>query len=213
MLRGTRGHVRRDESDRLRTRRSAHRHPAPAAQPGAGRAHRAAAEPVPVAGRHGPSPGSPGRSGRRAHPARRRAAGVPGRLLSRMCGPSRRCAHACWPRKADGAKHSTGPGSRACPRTTTSRTCREFEHITLAKVLLARYATDGDKSSLNDASRLLERLQSAAVAGGRTGSVIEILVLQSLTHQAGGDTPRRAGGAGRGADPGGTGRLRSGIRR
>ena len=32
---------------------------------------------------------------------------------------------------------------------------REFEHITLARVLLARYATDGDKSSLNDASRLL----------------------------------------------------------
>ena len=57
-------------------------------------------------------------------------------------------------------------------------------------MLLARYASDGDKSSLNDASRLLERLQSAAVAGGRTGSVIEILVLQSLTHQAGGDTPR-----------------------
>ena len=56
-------------------------------------------------------------------------------------------------------------------------------------MLLARYASDGDKSSLNDASRLLERLQSAAVAGGRTGSVIEILVLQSLTHQAGGDTP------------------------
>ena len=64
----------------------------------------------------------------------------------------------------------------------------EFEHITLARVLLARFASDGDTSSLNDASRLLARLQSAAVAGGRTGSVIEILVLQSLTHQAGGDT-------------------------
>jgi LuxR family maltose regulon positive regulatory protein len=65
---------------------------------------------------------------------------------------------------------------------------REFEHITLARVLLARFASDGDNSSLNDASRLLARLQSAAVAGGRTGSVIEILVLESLTHQAGGDT-------------------------
>ena len=46
---------------------------------------------------------------------------------------------------------------------------REFEHITLARVLLARYATDGDKGSLDDASRLLERLLSAAAAGGRTG--------------------------------------------
>jgi LuxR family maltose regulon positive regulatory protein len=66
----------------------------------------------------------------------------------------------------------------------------EFAHITLARALFARSATDTDDSSLNDASRLLERLQSAAVAGGRTGSVIEILVLQSLTHQAGGNTPR-----------------------
>ena len=67
---------------------------------------------------------------------------------------------------------------------------KEFAHITLARALLARSASDADESSLNDASRLLERLQSAAVAGGRTGSVIEIQVLQSLTHQAGGDTPR-----------------------
>ncbi len=64
----------------------------------------------------------------------------------------------------------------------------EFAHITLARVLLARSASDGDTNSLDDASRLLTRLQSAAVAGGRTGSVIEILVLESLTHQADGDT-------------------------
>ncbi len=49
---------------------------------------------------------------------------------------------------------------------------REFEHITLAKVLLA-------SSSPHDADRLLARLLAAAVAGGRTGSVIEILVLQA----------------------------------
>ena len=66
---------------------------------------------------------------------------------------------------------------------------REFEHITLAKVLLARYTTDGDKSPLNEATRLLQRLLSAADAGGRTGNGIEILVLQALTHHAGGDTP------------------------
>jgi LuxR family maltose regulon positive regulatory protein len=64
----------------------------------------------------------------------------------------------------------------------------EFAHLTLARVLLARHASDGDNSALNDASRLLARLRSAAVAGGRTGSVIEILVQQSLTHQAGRDT-------------------------
>ena len=65
---------------------------------------------------------------------------------------------------------------------------REFEHITLARVLLAQYATERDQDSLHGATRLLERLLSAAEAGGRTGSVIEILVLLALAHHAGGDT-------------------------
>ena len=37
---------------------------------------------------------------------------------------------------------------------------------------------------------LLERLLQAAEEGGRTGSVIEILMLQALAHQAQGDLPR-----------------------
>ncbi len=66
---------------------------------------------------------------------------------------------------------------------------REFEHVTLARVLLARCATDGDRGSLAEVARFLPRLLIAAEAGGRTGSVIEILVLQALAHRAGGDTP------------------------
>lgn len=58
---------------------------------------------------------------------------------------------------------------------------REYEHITLARLLLAR----GDSTP---AMELLERLRTAADFGGRWGSVIEILVLQGLTHQADGDT-------------------------
>jgi LuxR family maltose regulon positive regulatory protein len=54
---------------------------------------------------------------------------------------------------------------------------REAEHITLARVLLARNEPD-------EASGLLERLLVAAEAGGRTGSVIEILALQALAGQA-----------------------------
>jgi LuxR family maltose regulon positive regulatory protein len=53
---------------------------------------------------------------------------------------------------------------------------REFEHITFARVLLAGLA-------MPDAMRLLERLLRAADDGARTGSVIEILVLQALAHQ------------------------------
>jgi LuxR family maltose regulon positive regulatory protein len=56
---------------------------------------------------------------------------------------------------------------------------REFEHITLARMLLAQRA----EASVHEAARLLERLLLAAEEGERTGRVIEILVLQALTRQ------------------------------
>jgi LuxR family maltose regulon positive regulatory protein len=65
----------------------------------------------------------------------------------------------------------------------------EFAHITLARVLLARYASDRADGSILEAMRLLERLLQAAEDGGRTGSVIEILVLQALALQMHGDLP------------------------
>jgi LuxR family maltose regulon positive regulatory protein len=64
---------------------------------------------------------------------------------------------------------------------------REFEHITLARVLLARHGGERAERSAPEAARLLERLLLAAEAGGRTGRVIEILVLRALAHQALGD--------------------------
>jgi LuxR family maltose regulon positive regulatory protein len=65
---------------------------------------------------------------------------------------------------------------------------REFEHITLARLLLARSAGARAERSVEEASGLLGRLLQAAEAGGRTGSVIEILVLQALAHDLRGDT-------------------------
>jgi LuxR family transcriptional regulator, maltose regulon positive regulatory protein len=66
---------------------------------------------------------------------------------------------------------------------------REFEHITLARVLLARSTSDRTEHSMLEAMELLERLLQAAEEGERTGSVIEILVLQALAHQTQGDIP------------------------
>jgi len=66
---------------------------------------------------------------------------------------------------------------------------REFEHVTLARTLLAQHADADDERSLSDTTRLLDRLLAAAEAGARTGSVIEILVLRSLALQAAGDVP------------------------
>jgi LuxR family maltose regulon positive regulatory protein len=61
---------------------------------------------------------------------------------------------------------------------------REYEHLTLARTLLARSAAEGSQGSLPDAVRLLSRLLRAAEDGRRNGSVIEILVLQALGFQA-----------------------------
>lgn len=61
---------------------------------------------------------------------------------------------------------------------------REFEHITLARVLIARYTSDRVDSAIHEAMSLLERLLQAAEAGERIGSVIEILVLQALAYEA-----------------------------
>lgn len=54
---------------------------------------------------------------------------------------------------------------------------REFEHVTLARLLLAQGALD-------EALVLLHRLLAAAQAGGRLGSVIEISILQVLAQHA-----------------------------
>ena len=64
---------------------------------------------------------------------------------------------------------------------------REFEHITLARVLIAQYKSKQIECSIHEAEGLLERLLHAAEEGGRKGSVIEILVLQALAHEAQGD--------------------------
>lgn len=59
----------------------------------------------------------------------------------------------------------------------------EFEHLTLARLLIA--GDDGGPQAL----ALLQGLLDTAEAGGRLGSVIEILALQALGHQALGDLP------------------------
>jgi LuxR family transcriptional regulator, maltose regulon positive regulatory protein len=65
---------------------------------------------------------------------------------------------------------------------------REFEHITLARILQAQYDRDRTELCIDQATELLIRLLAAAEAGGRTGSVIEILVLLALSHQLQGHT-------------------------
>ncbi|MEJ2267196.1 MAG: LuxR C-terminal-related transcriptional regulator, partial [Anaerolineales bacterium] len=65
----------------------------------------------------------------------------------------------------------------------------ELEHVTLARVLIARHRRDEVDDSIREAIGLLERLLRAAEEGGRIGSAIEILALQALAFEAEGNIP------------------------
>jgi LuxR family maltose regulon positive regulatory protein len=64
---------------------------------------------------------------------------------------------------------------------------REFEHATLARVLIAQFESQRVEQSIHEATGLLERLLRAAEAGERAGSAIEILILRALAHHVQGD--------------------------
>jgi LuxR family transcriptional regulator, maltose regulon positive regulatory protein len=72
---------------------------------------------------------------------------------------------------------------------------REYEHLTLARLLLAQHGaaqhTDGavGASPAAEVLDLLDRLHVAAVEALRDGSVLEIRVLQALAQHARGDLP------------------------
>ncbi len=65
----------------------------------------------------------------------------------------------------------------------------EYEQITLARILIAQGKWEQADGVIEQALDLLTRLLQAAEAGARTGSVIEILLLQALAHAAQGDLP------------------------
>lgn len=69
------------------------------------------------------------------------------------------------------------------------RYLREFEHVTFARLLIARYRRDRLDRFLDEATGLLSRLLDATELGGRTGTSIEVLALIALAQDARGDLP------------------------
>ena len=72
---------------------------------------------------------------------------------------------------------------------------REYEHLTLARLLLAQHRAGSRTEPADGAAPvaaalgLLERLHAAAAGARRDGSLLEIRVLQALAHHADGDLP------------------------
>jgi LuxR family maltose regulon positive regulatory protein len=69
------------------------------------------------------------------------------------------------------------------------RYLNEFEHLILARVLIAEYQSSRVNGSITQGIGVLERLLMAAEAQRRMGIVIEILVTLSLAYQAQGNIP------------------------
>lgn len=67
---------------------------------------------------------------------------------------------------------------------------REYEHVTLAKVLLADYRATSDGDLLREVTGLLDRLLAVAEAGDRAGTVLEVQVLRAVALRAAGDQNR-----------------------
>ncbi len=63
----------------------------------------------------------------------------------------------------------------------------EYQHLTLARVQLARHRHQPAQTDLTDVLELLERLEGTAAQQGRLGSALEIRMLQALTLAASGD--------------------------
>jgi LuxR family transcriptional regulator, maltose regulon positive regulatory protein len=65
----------------------------------------------------------------------------------------------------------------------------EFEHITLARVLIAKYKRDNESQSLIEVNKFLDRLLISADEGRRMLSVLEILILKALNFELQDNTP------------------------
>ncbi|QNN52641.1 helix-turn-helix transcriptional regulator [Nocardioides mesophilus] len=64
---------------------------------------------------------------------------------------------------------------------------REYEHVTLARLMLAQHRVTDSPVELQNATALLDRLLAAAEAGNRAGTVIEVEVLRAAAHHTAGD--------------------------
>lgn len=89
-----------------------------------------------------------------------------------------------WVRQGRLAEAQAWANERGLSAADAPSYLREFEHFTLARLLIAQAQPGQNDHAAREALGLLERLRVAAEAGGRSAGVIESLVLQALAHAA-----------------------------
>ena len=78
---------------------------------------------------------------------------------------------------------------RGVSATEDAAYLREFDHLTLVRLLIAQHRATPGTGGIDQAVLLLDRLHEAADTAGRAGSLIEIRMLQALAQDAGGYRP------------------------
>ena len=84
-------------------------------------------------------------------------------------------------RLSDAARWAT---ARGVSTTDDAWYLREFDHLTLARLLIAQHRERPGDGGLEPVAGLLDRLEAAAAPAGRAGSVLEVRMLRSLASQA-----------------------------
>ncbi len=105
----------------------------------------------------------------------------------RPCDRSPPSGRGCIWRRATSPPRSRWAADRGLGADDDLSYVREYEHVTLARMLLAQHAVEHDAGSLEKAITLLHRLLAAAEEGHRAGSAIEVLTLLATAHRARGD--------------------------
>ena len=93
-------------------------------------------------------------------------------------------AHGTLSQAADWARE------RGVSATDDAAYLREFEHLTLVRLLIAQHRAHPDPGALDQSVGLLDRLHEAADTSRRAGSLVEIRMLQALARDAQGHRPQ-----------------------
>ena len=94
-----------------------------------------------------------------------------------------------WITHGDLARAADWARERGVSATDDAAYLREFDHLTLVRLLIAQHRANPGTGAIDQAVRLLDRLHEAADTSGRAGSLIEIRMLQALAQDAQGHRP------------------------
>jgi LuxR family maltose regulon positive regulatory protein len=95
-----------------------------------------------------------------------------------------------WISRGDLSPAADWAGARGLSTTDEASYLREFDHLTLVRLLIAQHRVKPDPGKIGPALHLLARLQEAAETSGRAGSLVEIRMLKALAQAAQGHRPQ-----------------------